>query len=172
MQALIIIDMQDAYFKTPNLSNQRDALAKRINSLVTMFHMNSDIILNIRTVHLRDKTTWTLNMLEDDQGFAFDDSAETGPIASLRIDNAIQLSKTRDNAFHDTNLLQVLRSHDVTRITLAGVSAHSCIFHTAAAAYAYNYPTVLAASAIGDEDDSQKRTALEYLKREYRQSII
>jgi nicotinamidase-related amidase len=171
VNALIIIDMQPAYFKSPTLLRAKDRIVERINALTREVRTNGGMLINIRTAHLRDKSTWTLNMLEDDQGFAFQGSSETQVLPGLDVDGAMQMIKTRDNAFHGTQLLRTLRTHDVTTITLAGVSAHSCIFHTAAAAYAYNLPVRIVTDAVGDEDDDQRMYAFDYLRREYRQEI-
>lgn len=172
MNALIIIDMQPAYFKSPGLLGRRDALVQNINKLAAEFRSRGDLIVNIRTVHKKNKSTWTLNMLEDNQGFAFDGASETETIGDLSIDGALELTKTRDSAFYGTELLNALRDYAVTGLTLAGVSTHSCIFQTAADAYAHNLPVNVVSSAVDDEDQTLQRQALEYLEQEYRQHIL
>lgn len=172
MNALIIIDMQYAYFKTPNLVRSKDRLVGRINSLIHDATLNGDLLINVKTIHSPDKQTWTLNMLEDDKGFAFEGSSEVRNVAGLNIEKTVECIKTRDSAFHETGLWQLLQDNKVTSVTLAGVSTHSCIFHTASQAYAYNIPTTIVASAVGDEDETLAQQSLEYLQREYRQQII
>lgn len=172
MNALIIIDMQEAYFKSPNLTGQKDQLVREANALMSKARQAGELVINVRTVHRRDKRTWTLNMKQDDQGFAFEGDAETQTLPGLALGTALELIKTRDSAFHGTDLLQILRDHNIDSIALAGVSAHSCIFHTAAAAYAYDFPVTLAQAAIGDEDEAQRQQTFEYLRREYRQEIL
>lgn len=171
MNALIIIDMQDAYFKSPNLLKKKARLISEINSLITEHSRSGALVLNVKTVHASDKSTWTLNMLQDNQGFLLDGTDETQNVSGLQLDGAIEIIKTRDSAFHETNLLQILRTNHVRSITLAGISAHSCIFHTAAAAYAYDFHVTLPEAAIGDEDDGKCQQAFEYLQAEYRQHI-
>lgn len=171
MNALLIIDMQDAYFKTPRILAQKAALTSAINRLIQSHERNGDMIINIMTAHHRDASTWTLNMLDDDKGFAFHGDDETKNVAGLQTSSAIPLTKTRDSAFLGTNLHQLLKEHSVEQLTIAGVSAHSCIFFTAADAYARNYPVILPSAAIGDEDPELMRRSLEFLAREYRQTI-
>lgn len=172
MNALIVIDMQEAYFKSPRLKAQKERLVNETNRLITVFTARGDMVIHARTVHSSDKRTWTLNMLQDNQGFAFEGADETQPIKDLRFDGAIDLIKTRDSAFHETGLLRILRDHTITAITLAGISAHSCIFHTASHAYAYDIATTIVTSAVGDEDEALAQQSFEYLQREYRQHII
>lgn len=172
MNALIVIDMQDAYFKHPRLKQQKEDLVVEINRLIADFTSRGDLVINVRTIHSPDKHTWTLNMLEDNQGFAFEGADETRILPGLQLDGAIELTKTRDSAFHKTDLLQILRDHNVTAVTLAGVSTHSCIFLTAAEAYANNLKVTIRTEAVDDEDEEMQRQALDYLRREYRQQVL
>lgn len=172
MDALIIIDMQNAYFKSPNLVKQKARLVSEINSLIAEHSRRGALVLNVKTIHASDKSTWTLNMLQDNQGFLLKGTEETQNVSGLQLEAAIEIIKTRDSAFHETTLLQTLRDNQIQAITLAGVSAHNCIFHTAAAAYAYDFHVTLRTAAIGDEDDGQRQQAFEYLQAEYRQHIL
>ena len=168
--ALIIVDMQEAYFKDEKLNKQRANLIEAINRQIDASIEKNELIVNARTVHSHDKSSWTLNMLEDDQGFLLEESNELAIPLTLPSD-AVTINKTRDNAFHETELIEILRENDITHVTLAGISAHNCIFHTAAAAYAYNLRVTLLREAIGDEDEEAMTSAFEYLEKEYRQSI-
>lgn len=171
MNALLVIDMQDAYFNTPELLSRKSSLVEAINQAAATARQADEPIIAISTVHRTDKSTWTLSMLEDDKGFAFDGSAETQLVDGLEINDVIEIIKTRDSAFHETELLHLLRSLGVTRLTITGVSAHSCVFHTAAAAYAYDFPVTLPRACIGDDSPAAMDQALDYLEREYRQSV-
>jgi nicotinamidase-related amidase len=172
MHALLVIDMQDAYFKSPGLTSRKPQLIARINQLIAQTRQAGGMIVNIRTVHLHDKSTWTLNMLEDDQGFAFEGAKDTKNLPALKLDDAVDITKTRDSAFHETGLLALLQARGVTDITLAGVSTHSCVFHTAASAYAFDFKVKIHENCVDDEDQEAHRVALEYLRKEYRQEII
>lgn len=167
--ALIIIDMQMAYFKTPHLRQLQRGLVDHTNELIALAQKMEWLIVNITTQHSRDKHTWTLNMLEDDQGFSFDGQVESHALPELKLESAHHMAKTRDDAFHGTTLLKLLKDHSISDIVLAGVSAHSCIFHTAASAYANNITVTLYTPAIGDEDEQLSDQMIKYLRDEYRQ---
>jgi nicotinamidase-related amidase len=171
MNALLIIDMQKAYFKTPGLKQRQPDLIAHINTLVSHHRAAGDLILAVSTIHSRDTTTWTLNMLEDDTGFAFTDSHEIQPLDGLDLLGAQKLTKTRDSAFHSTNLKDILLSYNVSRLVLTGVSTHSCIFQTACDAYAHNFPVTIPRGGVDDEDQTLHEQALKYLTQEYRQTI-
>lgn len=171
--ALLIIDMQDAYFKTPRLQAHKPTLLEAINHAVSRALSQDWYIFNVRTVHERDTSTWTRNMRSDAQGFAFEGDAETKPIVDLQCaPRAIDITKTRDSAFHDTRLLEELLQLGVTDIILSGVATHSCIFHTAADAYANDFSVYLYGPGIADEDEALASQALSYLKQEYRQAVV
>jgi nicotinamidase-related amidase len=171
MNALLIIDMQKAYFKTPGLIQRQADLIAHINTLVSHHRTIGDLVVAVSTIHSRSTTTWTLNMLEDDIGFAFNDSHEIQAVDGLDLLGAKEITKTRDSAFHGTNLKDVLLSHNVARLVLTGVSTHSCIFQTASDAYAHNFPVTIHRGGVDDEDLTLHKQALDYLRQEYRQTI-
>ena len=171
IDALLVIDMQHAYFKDDVLAAQKPQLARTIQHYVDKFAKRNKLIINVTTIHSQDKSTWTLNTLEDDAGFLLSGSDESQPIITLP-KNTIEVTKTRDSAFHETNLIDVMRKHNVGHLTIVGVSAHTCIFHTAAAAYAYNVPVTLVRDGIGDEDHEAMIRSFDYLQQEYRQRVL
>lgn len=170
MHALIIVDMQSAYFADKNLKEQKSILIKNIQYEIDKHLRMGNLIVNVKTIHSHDKKTWTLNMLEDNQGFLFENSEETETLLKLP-GNTEYVYKSRDSAFHETNLIDMLRANNITHISLVGVSAHTCIFHTASAAYAYNLKATLIRDAIGDENMQAMQRAFDYLTSEYRQLI-
>lgn len=169
--ALMIIDMQNGYFRDPSLARQKPSLVSAINRYVKQFRADGSPVINVRTAHAPDGSTWTRNMIEDDQGFMLPGNDRTS-VEGLDVDDAIDIIKTRDDAFHDTNLHETLQSLGISRLTIAGISTHSCVFHTAARGYAYDYSVRLLQDAIGDEDDDLARQSIDYLKKEYRINIV
>lgn len=71
MIALLVIDVQNAYFEDPALAAQQDTLVAACNELLDAFASNGHKALLVGAEHERDKSTWSLNMLDDDQGFIF-----------------------------------------------------------------------------------------------------
>lgn len=169
---LLIIDMQPCYFEEPALAAQLSSLVAHVNELTRAARSARQPIVTVRTEHARDRSTWTLNMLEDDQGFAFHGTAEVRNVDGLDVEGAIDVVKTRDSAFHETRLRAVLREHDVTRVVLCGVSTHSCIAQTAMAGFAENLEVVVAREAIASEDADLSSAMLDFLSAEMRQQIL
>jgi nicotinamidase-related amidase len=169
--ALLVIDMQNAYFEDPALAAQQDQLVAACNELLEAFASNGHKALLIGTEHERDKSTWSLNMLDDDQGFIFRGSDQARFVSGLAVDGLPQLVKTRDSAFMGTDLLSRLRNWDVDEVVLAGVSTHNCIAQTGADAFARNIRVTYAEDATGSENVRAATDMLRILSAEYRQQV-
>ncbi|WP_189016767.1 cysteine hydrolase family protein [Paenarthrobacter histidinolovorans] len=172
MIAVLVIDMQNAFFEDPALGRRQEAIVQACNSLIAAAKQNDAPVLLVKTEHERDKSTWTLNMLDDDQGFIFRGSDQAAFLPGLRTEGLPQLVKTRDSAFFGTDLLQRLRNWDADIVVLAGVSTHNCIAQTAADAFGHNIRIVHASDATASEDDEAATAVQGILSREYRQQVL
>jgi nicotinamidase-related amidase len=170
--AVLIVDMQNAFFEDPGLRVQRDDLTTACNALIAAVAKANAKALLVKTEHERDKSTWTLNMLDDDQGFIFRGSEQADFVPGLKTDGVPHLVKTRDSAFVGTDLLLRLRNWDVDTVVLAGVSTHNCVAQTGADAFANNFRVIYASDATGSEDTKAARATQDILSREYRQRIL
>jgi nicotinamidase-related amidase len=170
--AVLVVDMQNAFFEDPALASQRDGLVQRCNELVRAAVRSNLPVLFVTTQHERDKSTWSLNMLEDNQGFLFSGTDQAKLVPGLDADGLQRMTKTRDSAFLGTDLVLRLRNLGVDTVVLAGVSTHNCVAQTAADAFAYNFRVIYAADATGTEDSEAAEAVLAVLCREYRQRSL
>lgn len=166
--AVVVIDMQNAYFEQGALAERRDQLVERTNALIAWALDAGLPVFNIRTQHQRDRSTWTINMLEDDQGFLLEGDDDARPLDGLRVDQATEIVKTRDSSFFETTLGVALASRNIDTIVMAGVSTHTCVAATAAAAYAENIHVIFAEDAIYSHRPELHEPTLEVLCEEYR----
>jgi nicotinamidase-related amidase len=169
--ALLIIDMQQAYFNDPHLKNAKDELIDRCNTLVACAKRHDVPIYNIRTEHAADRSTWTLNMKQDGKEFLVSGSDEVTPVAGLEINGLPEITKTRDSAFFETDLAEKLHQQGVRKLIICGVSTHSCVSQTAADAYAADFEVVLARDVIATHDPDYHQLSLDILQKEYRQTL-
>ncbi|QOD04278.1 cysteine hydrolase family protein [Pseudarthrobacter sp. BIM B-2242] len=172
MIAVLMIDMQQAFFEDPALERQKEETVRQCNHLITAAKDNNVKVLLVKTEHEQDKSTWTLNMLEDDQGFIFRGTAQADFVPGLRTEGLPHLLKTRDSAFLGTDLHLRLRNWNADTIVLAGVSTHNCVAQTAADAFAYNIRVIHAADATASEDKNAAAAVQDILSREYRQRVL
>lgn len=167
--ALIVIDMQKAYFRSAALASVQQRLITRLNELLAIAKSSDVAVFNVITEHASDQSTWTLNMREDNEPYLIAGSKETEVVDGLDINGATTISKTRDSAFFGTDLASRLRDRPIDTLILSGVSTHGCVLQTAADAYAENFRVILADEALSTHDPSYHETTLELLATEYRQ---
>lgn len=172
MFAVLVIDMQKAYFEDPALARHREATTAACNSLIAMAVCRGVPVLLVKTEHERDRSTWTLNMLDDGQGFIYRGSSQADFVTGLATSGLPQLTKTRDSSFVGTDLLWRLNNWQAETLVLAGVSAHNCIAQTAADAFAHNFRVVHAVDAIAGNDPDLQVLTQGLLAREYRQKML
>jgi nicotinamidase-related amidase len=169
--ALVLIDLQHDYFADEELARCRDDLLAASNRLVLAARDAGVPVVEVQTVHAHDRSTWALNMLDDDQGMALE-----GTPGAARLDGLLKpdhlVVKTRDSAFHATDLDRWLRERDVSRLVLGGVSTESCIAATATDAYARDLRVVLVEDATASVEKRLHDETLERLHEQYRQDVV
>jgi nicotinamidase-related amidase len=168
--ALILIDLQNDYFADPELARCRDDLVERCNQLMARARASGAPVVEVQTVHARDKSTWALNMREDDQGMALEGTSGAARLDGLREPDRVVV-KARDSAFFGTDLDRWLVDREVDRLVLAGVSTESCIAATAVDAYAHDLRVVLVEDATASIEWQLHDQTLERLHEQYRQEV-
>lgn len=172
--ALIVVDMQNSYFEFPELAAEQETVLAAVNELLAAARDGGRPVVLVRTEHERDLSTWTLNMLEDDQGFAFPGTEQARLLADLQTEgcDTLEIVKTRDSAFHGTLLAEDLRERGVGRVMLCGISTHSCVAQTAINAFAHQFHAAVAVDAVASEDPDLSTALLRFLEQEMRQPLL
>nr|WP_010540990.1 ammonia-dependent NAD(+) synthetase [Dietzia alimentaria] len=170
--ALVVIDMQNSYFEFPDLAREREDLVERVNELIRTAHEAGRPVVLVRTEHARDKSTWTLNMCEDDQGFAFPGTEQAQFLDELVTGEHVEVTKTRDSAFFDTDLTAQLEQLGVDHLLLCGVSTHSCVSQTAIDGFAENLHVAIARGAIASDNSALSEALLDFCVDQMRQPVI
>ena len=161
--ALLLVDLQEAFFEDPALAAARADVLTAVRALATGAREAGAPILLITTEHSRDRSTWTLSMLDDDQGYLFHGDPGTAVIHELDTTGMTRIEKTRDSAWFGTDLALRLRNLGADRVLIAGVSTHACIAQTARDAYAHNVRAAVVEDAVADERTEHMRTVLDLL---------
>lgn len=171
-RALVVIDMQHSYFELPGLAGREPEVLPQVNELIVAARMAGRLVVLVRTEHARDRSTWTINMLEDDQGFAFPGTRQARFLDGLDTHDHIEIVKTRDSSFHGTDLREQLERRGVTHLLLCGISTHSCINQTASDAFAHDFHVGIATDAVISENPQLAAAMLDFLRTEMRQPLL
>jgi nicotinamidase-related amidase len=171
-EALVLIDLQNDYFADDELARCRDDLVATCNGLVRAARAAGVPVVEVRTVHEPDGTTWTRNMREDGQGMALRGSTGAEPVDGLDTGGAIVVEKTRDSALFGTDLRRVLDERSVHHLVLCGVSTESCIAATAIEAFAHDLAVTMVRDATASVDRELHDDTLAQLADRYRQEVL
>jgi nicotinamidase-related amidase len=169
--ALLVIDMQRDYFRDGELERCRDDLVATINRLAAAAHDAGVPVLEVRTVHDPEGSTWTISMREDGGGPAMAGTPGVETVDGLDLGAAPVVVKTRDSGFHATDLAQRLRALEVGHLVLTGVSTESCIAGTAVDAFANDFAVTIASDATASIEWKLHDDALERMQKQYRQEV-
>ena len=170
--ALLVVDLQEAFLEDGALAGHREDLVRRSRQVLRWAEREAVPVVNVRTVHQRDRSTWTLTMLQDDQGFLFEGAPHTANLAELDLSGAMEVVKTRDDAFVGTELAATLEGLGVEALVVIGVSTHTCVMLTAAHAFALDLEVVLVRDAIASHRPELHELTLDTLRDEYRFPLL
>ena len=171
-EALLVIDLQRAFFEDPALERHRDRVLGASNALAAAARTAGLPVFLITTEHSRDRSTWTLPMLDDDQGFLFHGDGKTEIIDGVDTEHVTRMKKTRDSAWFGTDLHLRLANLGIDCVVLAGVSTHSCIAQTARDGFAHNLRVTVAADAVADASDSLHEVTLGQLVGDRQATVL
>ena len=171
--ALVVVDLQRAYFRNGELKKDEQRLRDETNRLITVMHRAHRPVIFIRTAHAKTPETWTINMRDDSDAYLVEGTDDVLFIPGLLVEpHDAVLTKLRDSAFYLTLLEQTLRELKIETIIIAGVSTQTCVGQTAADAYARNIHVLLATDAIGTHNHLFHESTLAVLTTEYRQLAV
>lgn len=170
--ALLLVDLQSDWFSDPELDRCREDLVEACNRLCAAAHRAGVPVLEVCTVHEPDRSTWTLTMLEDDQGVAVRGTRGAERVAGVVPGPATRVEKTRDSVFFETSVEQSLREQGVRRVVLCGVSTESCIAATARDAFARDLAVVLVSDATASTSWEEHDHTLAMLRDQHRQEVL
>ena len=175
-QAVVVVDMQNDFFNDPELERCRDDLVAACNTVTSRALERGLPVVEVRTVHVQDGSTWALNMLEDDAGIVLEGTDGVEPLDGLlhagTTEGILLVQKIRDSAFHNTELDQLLKARGVEAFLLCGVSTESCVAATAVDAYAHDFRVGIVIDATASVRWDLHDQTLKSLKEQYRQPTL
>lgn len=173
---VVVVDMQVDFFNDPELERCREDLIAACNTVIDGALARGLPVVEVRTVHARDHSTWALNMIDDRDGMTEEGTAGADPVEGLHhagtTPGVTVVRKTRDSAFYDTDLEQQLRDSGVESFLLCGVSTESCISATAVDAYARDLAVALVRDGTASVRWDLHDHTIDSLREQYRQPVV
>ncbi len=141
--ALIIIDIQNDYFEggaNPLVGSREASL--RAKALLEDFRARALPVVHIRHLSTRPGSTF---FIPNTHGAEI--HKNVAPIADEKV-----IEKNFPNSFRDTDLLDHLRSEDVTDLVICGMMTHMCVDATVRAAKDFGFSCTLVGDACATKD--------------------
>lgn len=98
--ALVIIDIQNWFFRTKQRKKGLQKLISRTNELIDFFHKRELPIIHVLTVHKKDKSTWDKSMKKRNKPVLLEGTWQSKELSGLKkFKTDIVIKKTRHSAF-------------------------------------------------------------------------
>ena len=156
--ALLVIDAQKVYYNEDSelKIDGIDNYINNINKLINFFEKKGSLTVYIRHQHKEDGSDsgrlYDFSGEEEELGFV-EGTEEVEYIDSLKIkDNPIEVIKTRYNAFHNTNLENILKENNISKVVIVGFMTNFCCESTARGAHDRDYFIDYILDATGSPD--------------------
>ena len=166
--ALLIIDMQQWMFRTPDRLSQAPELCANIATLISVFAASRLPIFDVRTEHRADRSTWSRLMRKHDYACLIEGTPDAEPVQGFSPPRSgIAIVKRANSAFLATDLEPRLKGLAAVRLFLCGVFLDGCVGLTAADAAQRGHEVVFVTDAIGHTGDADHEAILRWLVADY-----
>jgi nicotinamidase-related amidase len=167
-EALVVIDLQRWFFRTEERARKLPELLDQVNSLSDAAAAAGRPIILVRTVHTRDRSSWSLSMRRDDSAVLIEGTPDVEDVDGLRLPAAMDcVVKTRHSTFIRTDFEATLRGAGITSLLLCGAFIDGCVGLTAIDASERDFQVRIAGDAAISVDDNQGKAMLRFLDSEF-----
>ena len=161
---LIIIDMQNDFFRQDSLAAQRPHLAVAINQLSGAAREHGCAVVWIVAQFAPDLSDAFPEMKKRNISICIEGTEGAQLIQELDVAPSDRtVVKKRYSAFFKTELDSVLAELGPTHLILAGINTHACVRTTAIDAYQRDYEVMLAQECIGSYDQEHHDISWRYM---------
>jgi len=164
--ALLIIDMQEFFFRKPQRRHRLEEVVANINRLIRHFEVTQSPIVHVVTGYQSDGSDWDLKMKAAGKPELISGTAEAAILPQLQVaDHHLILTKTRYSAFFKTDLAERLKEQAVERVVVVGAYTHYCVNATVFDAYSHNFVPCLITDAVISHLEEESRLMIERMRR-------
>jgi nicotinamidase-related amidase len=142
-KALIIIDIQNDYFEKGTMTLVgSDKASENAKLVLEQFRKNKQPIIHIQHIATRPTATF---FLPNTEGVKIHENVK--PIGQEKV-----VVKHYPNSFRETELLDYLKTNNITELTICGMMTHMCIDATTRAAYDFGFKCIVVGDACATKD--------------------
>ncbi|WP_415327195.1 cysteine hydrolase family protein [Chryseobacterium sp. MMS23-Vi53] len=141
--ALLIIDVQNDYFKGGNMTLVgAEEAGKKTQQVLEYFRKNNLPVINIKHIATNEGATF---FLPDTKG------AEINSLVEPKNDEKV-IIKHYPNSFRDTDLLEYLQSKGIKNLVITGMMTDVCVESTTRAAFDFGFNNTIIGDATATRD--------------------
>lgn len=143
MKALLIIDIQNDYFKGGSCELVNPQIASsNAKKLLENFRKKDLLIFHIQHISTKQNATF---FLPNTNGVLIHEDVKP-------LENEIIISKNYPNSFLKTSLLEELKKQDIKELIICGMMTHMCIDATTRAAFDLGFDCIVAYDSCCTKD--------------------
>lgn len=147
--ALVIVDMQEFFFRKPERRRNLGEVVANINLLIAHFERRQLPIFHVVTSYRADGLDWDLKMKAAGKPELIAGTPETAILPQIKVaDQHRIVTKTRYSAFFRTDLAKCLRDAGVCRVVVVGAYTHYCVNATVFDAYCHDFVPCVITDAV------------------------
>jgi NAD+ synthase len=164
--ALLVIDMQEFFFRRPERRSNLKTVTENINRLSAYFDKRGFPVVHIATAYQAGGFDWDLKMLSSGIAQMITGTEEAAFLPEMTIQpHHLKLTKTRYSAFFKTNLADLLDALDIQRVVVTGAYTHYCVNATVFDAYAHDFVPGLATDAVTSHLPEESQMIIARMRR-------
>ena len=164
--ALVIVDMQEFFFRKPERRQNLEQVIANINILIEYFESRQLLVFHVVSKYKADGSDWELKMKMTGEPELIEDTPETAILTPIRVSQAHTiLSKTRYSAFFKTALAERLHQQNIARVVVAGAYTHYCVNATIFDAYCHDFVPCLITDAVTSHLPEESAVLIERMRR-------
>lgn len=166
IDALIIVDMQEYFFRKPERRAGLEEVLANINCLIDHFDRGRLPVVHVRSAYHADGSDWDLKMRAAGLPELIDGSPDAALLPQITVQpQHHHIVKTRYSGFFKTRLAELLKSLKVGRVMVTGAYTHYCVNATVFDAYAHDFVPGLISDAVISHLPEESALMIERMRR-------
>jgi nicotinamidase-related amidase len=162
---VIVIDMQNDFFRKEKLLEQKDLLVKNINEMINLAHEHNIPVIWVRQVLKSDLSNSPKHIKKSGKGQVLENTEGSKLLNGLLKSNTdYEVIKTRYSGFFKTNLDSLLMELGVDTLIIGGINTHACVRVTAIDAWQRDYDVIIAKDCVGSYDSEHHKITMKYFE--------